>query len=495
MQIFKGLSGRIAIWFMIVFIFVALVGWHQLRDLELIHDKAVELEQVNHQSHYMHELETGIRVMIDGVRNYLVSGATSQIKEYRQAKERVHRIIKVSETRMDEISEVEHTLEDISALADQIFSLPFSTGNMEGPILMQEIDDRLNVLSRSLSNRHHAMDDVVNQSMRMVSGLQLDMRYDVMVSLILLFALLLGLSIYLYSRMIHPLIVLRREVARIGRGDFAPDSPDLGNNELGELSLALNSMGQALMRRNDELVQAKSLAAHQEKMHALGLMTASIAHEVGNPLSAASVLLDLARHKLARNHPEEADKPLEEAIQELRRTEMIISNVLDFGRHSSHETESVDIEAVIGSAVQLVRLSSKSNGVKFVSDISATVPRAWGNIDMLRQVIVNLLLNAMDACQANAGVSIEVHLCGDYVCVDVVDQGKGVPESMYEEIFSPLFSTKPKGKGTGLGLSISRNLMRKMSGDLELIESGKPGCRFRLSIPVKQEGDHADIDR
>jgi signal transduction histidine kinase len=366
---------------------------------------------------------------------------------------------------------------------------------MEGPILMQEIDEKLKVLSQALSNRHHEMDDAVNQSMRMVSGLRLDMRHDIMVSLIVLFALLLGMSIYLYARMIHPLVLLRREVARIEKGDFSPVSPDLGNNELGALSLALNSMGQTLMRRNEELAQAKSLAAHQEKMHALGLMTASIAHEVGNPLSAAAVLLDLARHKLARNNPEGAGKPLEDAALELRRIEMIISNVLDFGRYSSREAEAVDIEAVVGSAVQLVRLSSKSNGVQVVSDVPAAMPRAWGNIDMLRQVIVNLLLNAMDACRATGDVSIEVCLGENCIYVDVADQGEGVPESMLRDIFSPLFSTKPKGEGTGLGLSISRDLMRKMSGDLELLESGGSGCRFRLTVPLEQEGDHADTDR
>jgi signal transduction histidine kinase len=495
MLIFRGLSGRVAVWFLAVFFLVAFVGWHQMRDITSIHDRATELEQINHQSHRLHELETGIRMMVDVVRNYLITGSDPLTADFQEAEIRVHRIIKHARKNGIRVENIEQTLNGISVLAGQIFALPFSTGNMEGPILMQEIDEKLKVLSQVLSNRHHEMDEAVNQSMRMVSGQHLDMRYDIMVSLILLFAILLGLSIYLYSRMIHPLILLRREVARIEKGDFSPVSPDLGDNELGALSLALNSMGRTLTRRNEELAQAKSLAAHQEKMHALGLMTASIAHEVGNPLSAASVLLDLARRKLARSHPEEAEKPLEVAVQELRRTEMIISNVLDFGRRSSHEAEAVDIKAVIGSAVQLVRLSSGSNGVKLVSAVPAALPRVWGNIDMLRQVIVNLLLNAMDACRENGTVSIEAAADENCVCVDVTDQGEGVPESMCEEIFSPLFSTKPRGKGTGLGLSISRDLMRKMSGDLELLESGEAGCRFRLSIPVKQEGDHADTDR
>ena len=495
MMIFRGLSGRITMWFFVVFIFVAFVGWHQLRDFTSIHDKATELEQVNHQSHRLHELETGIRMLVDVVRNYLITGNSSQVPEFQKAENRVQLIMEHAKANNINVAEMESTLNSISIIAGQIFALPFSTGNMEGPILMHEIDEKLESLSKTLSRRHHDMDETVNKSMRMVSGLYLDMRYDVMVSLILLFALLLGLSIYLYLRMIHPLILLRREVARIEKGDFSPVSPDLGDNELGALSLALNSMGQTLLRRNDELVQAKSLAAHQEKMHALGLMTASIAHEVGNPLTATAALLDLARHRLSRGEYEATDKPLNDAVQELRRTETMISNILDFGRRSSQEKEQVNLDAVIDSAIQLVRLSPKSNGAKFVSHAHSELPSVWGNIDMLRQVIVNLLLNAGDACQANSEIYVEAHCDSEYVYVDVVDQGEGVPESMVEEIFSPLFSTKPKGEGTGLGLSISRDLMRGMSGELELIGSDANECRFRLSVPVMREEDHASTNR
>ncbi|GAV20621.1 two-component system, NtrC family, sensor histidine kinase GlrK [Mariprofundus micogutta] len=486
-MIFKGLSGRIALWFLAVFVFVAFVGWHQLRDITSIHNKATELEMVNHQSHRLHELETGIRKLIDIVRNYLITGSAYHIRDFRDADNRVQRIIDHARANGIEVSKVESTLKDVSMLASKIFALPFSTGNMEGPILMQEIDEKLGELSQSLSSRHHEMDESVNQSMSMVSGLHVDMRYDIMVSLILLFGLLLGLSVYLYLRMIHPIILLRREVGRIENGDFSPVSPDLGDNELGTLSLALNSMGQTLLHRNDELVQAKSLAAHQEKMHALGLMTASIAHEVGNPLTATAALLDLARHKLSRGEHDAADKPLNEAVQELRRTEMMINNILDYGRISSQESEPVNLDAVIESAVQLVRLSSKPNGIRLISHKDSNLPSACGNIDMLRQVMVNLLLNAVDACQANGEICIESHSDDQYVYADVVDQGEGVPESMAEEIFSPLFSTKPKGEGTGLGLSISRDLMRKMSGELELIAGDAKECRFRLSIPLMSE--------
>ncbi len=313
--------------------------------------------------------------------------------------------------------------------------------------------------------------------------------------MIFLLSFLLGMGVDIYARMIYPLIILRREVARIGQGDFAPLSPDLGDNELGELSRALNAMGQALMHRSDELEQAKSVEAHQEKMHALGLMTANIAHEVGNPLTAISALLDLARHKLTRSEYGLVAHSLNDAMHELRRTEEIITNILDFGRRSSDNEEVVHVDAVIRSAIQLVRLSSSASHIQIIQADLEDIPLAWGNVDMLRQVVVNLLLNGMDACKANGKITITLDRFESYIVVDVIDQGEGVPESIQEDIFSPLFSTKPKGEGTGLGLSISRDLMRKMHGNLELMASNASGCRFRLTVPVMSEGKHADIGR
>ena len=494
MLIFKGLSGRIAIWFLAVFLFVAFVGWEQLQDIASVHEKVTTLEQVNHQSHDLHALEVSMGTMVNVVRNYLITGSSSSALDYQQAHKNLqYSLAQISDDTINSVA-VKQVIDAISVLAKKIFFLPFSTGNMEGPILMREIDVKLSALSQLLFDRHHEMDNIVNQSMQMVSGLHLDMRSDLVLSLILLFALLLGMGVYIYSHMIHPLILLRREVARIGQGDFAPRSPDLGDNELGDLSSALNAMGQALLHRSDELEQAKSVAAHQEKMHALGLMTASIAHEVGNPLTATAVLLDLASHKLDRGEHSAMKKPLHEAVHELRRTESIISNILDFGHRSSHEEEWVDLKPVIDSAVQLVRLASTSGQVKMVQSVASDVPLVWGNVDMLRQVMVNLLLNAMHACQADTAVFIEVSLLNKCVAVDIVDQGEGVPEAMQDDIFSPLFSSKPKGKGTGLGLSISRDLMRKMQGDLKLIDSEQNGCRFRLSIPIVQDGEHANIN-
>jgi len=108
---------------------------------------------------------------------------------------------------------------------------------------------------------------------------------------------------------------------------------------------------------------------------------------------------------------------------------------------------------------------------------------AWDDEDGLRQVLVNLLLNAIDASPEAALVLIETGSINGCVLLDVSDQGCGIDEQHVGEIFSPMFSTKRKGEGTGLGLSISRDLIRQMGGDLLLFVNSPNGCTFRVTLP------------
>ncbi|MDQ6964327.1 MAG: ATP-binding protein, partial [Mariprofundales bacterium] len=450
-SLFGGLAGVLSIWMMAIFIFVIVVGWHLFRDMLIIYERAVQVEHNNHRSHHLHEREVQIRQMVALTSSFLVTGSQRYIQQYRSISANIDRAVAPEDDLYGDNAAIRRALQPIDRIADEIFTLPFATSNMEGAILMQELEGLLDQLSQTLSERHRTMDLEVNSSIHMITALHLDMRYDFMVAMLLLLLLLIAISIFLYRRVVYPLGLLRIEVARIGQGDFAPNSPDFGDNELGELSHALNQMGSALEQRNNDLIQAKSVAAHQEKMHALGLMTSSIAHEVGNPLSAVTVSLDVCREKLHRGEVDEVQRYLDTAKNELRRTENIIRSVLDFGRRSSDEYHYIDIATVIKSALHLVQLSHSNKRLKFELMVSDRVTMPYGNEDMVRQVLVNLLLNAADVSQEHGVIIISVDNQGDNLYVDVIDQGGGIPSAMCDKIFSPFFTTKSKGEGSGLG--------------------------------------------
>ncbi|MDX8414125.1 MAG: HAMP domain-containing sensor histidine kinase [Mariprofundales bacterium] len=485
----RGLSVVLSVWLMAIFVFVSFLGWHLFRDMSMIYARVVEVEQANRRSHRLHEEEVQVRQMISYVHNFLITGSGRYIQRYNATAKMLTKALLGAQNMDVDSREISSALQPMHLVANKIFTLPFATGNMEGPILMQELDALLGQLSHNLSMRHHSMDSAINRSMHMVSAMHLDMRDDFLLALFILLLLLMAVSIYLYRRVVYPLTLLRTKVAHIGDGNFTPNCPDFGDNEIGELSQALNRMGDALIQRNSELVQARSVAAHQEKMHALGLMTASIAHEVGNPLSAVAVSLDVCREKLLRGDGKAARRYLEAAGDELRRTENIIRNVLDFGRQSSDEHASINMASVVESALYLVQLSHSAKGLVFNLLLPDGLPMVRGSEDMIRQVLVNLLLNAADVSQKEQTVVIRADYQGDMVVVDVEDQGGGVSQVMCDQIFSPLFTTKSKGKGTGLGLAISRDLMRRMDGELMLVENSEKGCVFRMLLPIIQ-GEH-----
>jgi len=498
MSFFRGLSGVVVLWLLAVFLVILFVGWHQLRDIAIIHDRALRIESVNHKSHALHELELGVRSQAAHVHDFLITGASRHINRYRAAIPALGRAIDHAARQGVDITQISRAVESIQKDAEQVFALPFATGNMEGPILMQNMDVKLADLSKALRQKHHEIDLSLNDAMRIMAGLHLDMRGDFIVSLVVLFVLLAGLTTYMYLRVIRPLIILRSRVALIGEGDVdeghsMEPGPEFGDNELGDLSRALNVMRASIRKHQNDLVQARSLQAHQEKMQALGLMTANIAHEVGNPLAAASVSLDIAAHKLKAGNNSKAEAYLKDASQELRRMETIIRNILEFGRPSRMSIEMINLAPVIKSSMQLVGLARNARHVKLEYSCTNIGPIP-GSEDMLRQVLVNLLLNAIDASPEAAIVSIEAGMMDSCVVIDVSDQGCGINPEDVQEIFSPMFSTKGKGEGTGLGLSISRDLIRQMDGDLLLLANDAGGCTFRISLPESKGEMHADSD-
>jgi len=500
MNFLRGLSGVVALWLLAVFFVVAFVGWDQLKDISIIHARALQIESANHKSHALHELELAVRRQATYVHDFLITGSEREMEHYRAALPRLRKGIDDVGRQGVDVSKIRQAVDGINHFAEQVFALPYATGNMEGPILMQEMDRKLDELSKVLMRKHHDMDGAVNDAMRFVAGLHLDMRGDFIASLVVLFALLAGLTVYIYLRMIRPLVMLRSRVASIGAGgagnvadgQMMMPNPEFGNNEIGDLSRALNAMRASISQHQDALVQARSLQAHQEKMQALGLMTANIAHEVGNPLSAASVSLDIAVRKLKTGCNGEVESHLKHVSEELCRTETIIRNILEFGRHAQTTKAQINVGVVIRSAMQLVRLARNARHVEMEYRLNSEIDTIPGNEDMLRQVLVNLLLNAIDASPESALVRVETGIMDDCMLLDVADQGGGIDPQHMEGIFSPMFSTKQKGEGTGLGLSISRDLMRQMDGDLLLFANTPDGCTFRITLPISTGGAHAD---
>jgi len=485
----KHLSIKIGLWLLLVFAMVALFGWDLLNDMRRLHSEGAIVEQSNHKSHDLHSLEINIDLYINPVKEFLITG------DYRLEAhfEQLHKHLISSIARYErsypnnKLIGVVEQLNQIRELSHNIFKLPFAVGNMEGPIILQEVNKKVGLAVAQLSEQHKELDIQVNRAMQMMNGLRVDMHDEALALVILLLMTLLLLTYFIYSQMVLPLVRMRKVVVQVGQGDFTQQCQVTSDDEIGALALAFNDMGKALNERDKKVDHARSLAAYHEKMNALGLMSAGIAHELGNPLSAISVSLQVAQKKVNANDNQAVYEHIQTAFKETQRMESIIQLILSFGRHeTSHQRALFHMEELLVKAVYLAQMAPPKKAVKVSTKLSKSLPKIYADEAMVLQVLINLILNAIDACKDQGDVLLHVFEAKQGMIIEVRDTGCGIPVAVRNEIFSSHFTSKVRGEGTGLGLAISRELVHSMEGSLELISSDATGSCFQIWLPIKE---------
>jgi signal transduction histidine kinase len=206
-----------------------------------------------------------------------------------------------------------------------------------------------------------------------------------------------------------------------------------------------------------------------EKLAAAGRLAATIAHEINNPLEAVTNLIFLARVEQSQDA---SRRLLEAADHELQRVSHITRQTLGFYRET---TTPIDIELseILKSVVDVFRRKLDSRDVKAVIEADSAV-YLQGVPGELRQVVANLLGNAIDASPAGSSVRIRVKKVGDAAQITIADQGTGIPEAVRKQVFEPFFTTK-KDVGTGLGLWISKEIVKNHGGKLRFRSNVNPG--------------------
>ncbi len=234
----------------------------------------------------------------------------------------------------------------------------------------------------------------------------------------------------------------------------------------------------AYVRRMEESQQALIRA---EKMAAAGRLTASIAHEINNPLQAVQNCVHLAaRSELPAERREEY---LRMAQNELDRLMNIIQRMLDFYRPGNLKPQATDLVELIHYVLELLAPQLERRNIRVTTDLPDDLPVVMAVRSQIQQVFLNLILNAYDAMPEGGDLRIAARRRQDMVDILFQDSGPGVPEEYRERIFEPFVSTK-KG-GLGLGLSVSCGIIEAHGGSLDLVPDAGPGACFRVSLPAK----------
>jgi two-component system NtrC family sensor kinase len=269
---------------------------------------------------------------------------------------------------------------------------------------------------------------------------------------------------------------------RIGAGDFTPILPVRKyRDEFSQLALALNRMIRELDHRQRVLVES-------HKLRAIGTLVAGVAHELNNPLN--NVMLTAAM--MEENYPslseQEKLEMVRDVITQTERSQRIVRNLLDFARESETKMEPLDLGGIVGEAVQLVANQVRMLKAHLEVHVSDKLPPVHGDRQMLCQVFVNLIINALDVLGPRGRIEISVHPDTEEgsLAVDVKDNGPGIPAHLLPRIFDPFFTTKPTGQGTGLGLSVSQGIVRTLGGYIRVRSKVGEGATFTVVLPITQ---------
>jgi len=229
-----------------------------------------------------------------------------------------------------------------------------------------------------------------------------------------------------------------------------------------------------------QVEESQQALLQAEKMAAAGRLSASIAHEVNNPLQAVQNCLHLAGRE---DLPEEQrSEYFELAKSELNRLMSTVQRMLDFYRPGAVSPSEVDLREILEHVLNLMSQQLKKQDIRVSVDLPDNLPKIFAVGSQIQQVMINLILNAFDAMPSGGDLRIHANVAKNGVEILFQDSGPGVPDDRLSHIFEPFFSTKDGG--TGLGLTVSYNIVTAFGGTLELVPDNEPGACFRVYLPI-----------
>jgi two-component system NtrC family sensor kinase len=303
--------------------------------------------------------------------------------------------------------------------------------------------------------------------------------------LLVMLVLAVGVASSLARQILRPLSRLMQTTQRIAQGDFTPLMPARRyRDEFSEVNMAINTMMHELYHRQELMVQS-------HKLRAVGTLTAGVAHELNNPLNnimltAAALQEDYA----GLSDPERRDM-VNDLLEQAKRSQRIVRNLLDFARESERTSEQLHLPRLVDDALQLAHNRIALHKVRTHTEFPENLPPIHGDPQQLTQVFLNLILNALDAVDGTGRpgvieISAQPAVEPGMVALHFRDNGRGIPEHILPSIFDPFFTTKRVGKGTGLGLSVSLGIVQNHGGDIRASSHAGEGSVFTVLLPTAQ---------
>jgi signal transduction histidine kinase len=294
-------------------------------------------------------------------------------------------------------------------------------------------------------------------------------------------ALLVVLT-YLIQR---PMVELQEKIAQLGGGDLdVAVSFARRNDEIGDLGRNFNRMAQQLRESRLEIeLLHRTQISRAEHLAALGELATGLAHEIRNPLAGIAGVFEIIGRDLPATSPARA--VVKDVRQEIARINHIVTDLLQTARPHPPRVRRSDLNTTVEHGVMLGRLQAAAKSTEIVFTKDPTLPEVEHDSDQFHQVVLNLLLNALQATEDQGKVAVTVKSRGLFAVVEVADNGRGIAPEHLPNIFRPFYTTK--GDGTGLGLSLAKRIVEDHHGTIDVTSTVGQGTTFSVLLPLQAE--------
>jgi signal transduction histidine kinase len=298
-------------------------------------------------------------------------------------------------------------------------------------------------------------------------------------------------STLLARRITKPIKNLVEGTRRISMGDFSYRIPVISSDEVGDLTQSFNEMAQQLQKARLQMEETNRRLLQAEKLASIGRLSATIAHEIRNPLTSVKLNIQKLAESSGQDEPEKEHLAIaREGIDEI---EKFIKDLLSYTRASALQKDNFSLEEVLEESIKILEPSLKEKGVVVEKDYEPGLPQAYVDADRLRQVFLNVLRNAYEAVEEGGRieVSLRMNRSNDRPGFEIriSDNGCGIPERDQENIFEPFFTTK--SSGAGLGLANARRILDQHGGTIRMVAKEGQGSCFLIVLPCSEKRQEA----
>jgi len=313
-----------------------------------------------------------------------------------------------------------------------------------------------------------------------------NMRRSIWLLLGLLLVISLLISVWAAWQLAQPVHELADVITRYADGDHSVRYHDKRKDEIGIAGKAFNYLTSSLEKAERGRDKAEQQARQSERLASVGQMAAGIGHEINNPLMNIMSLAALVEESVKDD--EQAKSDLQLLLKEGQRCARIVQGILSFARENEPDFREFNMSELVDETLNLLQHRIESADITVVTEQEHDLFMV-GDMNQLQQVLVNIILNAVQASEAGGTIHIKSHKEIDYVAVEIIDTGAGIQPDAVAKVFDPFFTTKKEGEGTGLGLSVSYGIVKHHGGTIHIENNQEAGLRVVILLPL-----HASIE-